>query len=314
MKRILLLGANGQVGFELARVLPPLGELVCATRTGRAGVASCERADLADIESVTDLLDRVQADVIVNAAAYTAVDRAEEEPELAQRVNGAAMTVIGTWASRNNAVVVHYSTDYVFDGQGDRPWREDDATAPLGVYGKSKLAGEQALANSGCCHLILRTAWVYAARGHNFLLSMLRLARERDELRVVGDQHGSPTPAPLIAAATAGVLTRWLAMPGDEQKTRSGVYHLTSAGDCSWHQFAEAIVERAHAAGLLPKRVPVAAITSAEFPTPAARPAWSVLDSGRLRETFDIALPEWQNGLDLVLTDLAAASANERKP
>ncbi len=314
MKRILLLGANGQVGFELARVLPPLGDLVCATRSGRAGVSICEVADLAGHDSLARVLDAVQPDVIVNAAAYTAVDRAEDEPELAQRVNAEALGEMGTWAAEHDAAILHYSTDYVFSGEGDRPWRENDATAPLGAYGRSKLAGEQALTATGCRHLILRTAWVYAARGHNFLLSMLRLARERDELRVVADQQGSPTPAPLIASASAALLARWLSLPADAQRDRSGVYHLTSTGTCSWHQFADAIVELAHAAGMLPRRVPVTAITSGEFPTRAARPAWSVLDSGRLRDTFDLALPDWRKGLELVLTDLAVASASKMEP
>ncbi|MGA7297447.1 MAG: dTDP-4-dehydrorhamnose reductase [Rhodanobacteraceae bacterium] len=307
MRNILLLGANGQVGFELARVLPPLGNLLCSTRSGRAGVAACRAADLAERGALTRMLDAVQPAVIVNAAAYTAVDRAEDEPALAQRINGEMPGEIGTWAARHNAAVLHFSTDYVFSGDGDRPWREDDDTAPLGEYGRSKLAGEQALAASGCNHLILRTAWVYAARGHNFLLSMLRLARQRDELRVVADQHGSPTPAASIAAATALLLARWLPMPDEARDERSGVYHLTSAGACTWHQFAEAIVERGHAVGLLSRRVPVVAIGSDEFPTRAKRPTWSVLDCSRLRETFDLVLPDWRRGLDLVLADLVAA-------
>lgn len=308
MKRILLLGANGQVGFELARMLPPLGDLICATRNGSAGVAPCEHADLAVIDATMDLLERVAPDVIVNAAAWTAVDRAEDEPEAALQLNARLPSLLGAWASNAGAAVLHYSTDYVFNGQGDRPWREDDATAPLGVYGQSKLAGEQALAGSGCRHLILRTAWVYAARGHNFLLTMLRLARQRDELRVVADQTGSPTPAPLIAAATAAILVRWLALADEAQRARSGVYHLSSAGSCTWHQFAETIFERAEACELIARRPTVQAIGSNEFPTPAQRPSWSVLDNTRLRETFDVALPDWQLGLDRVLSDLAACT------
>lgn len=312
MKRILLLGANGQVGFELARVLPPLGELHCATRSGQAGAAVCASVDLAQPDSLRRVLDEVQPQVIVNAAAYTAVDRAEGEAELAQRVNGAAVGELGAWAATHDAAVVHYSTDYVFAGEGERPWREGDATAPLGAYGRSKLAGEQALAASGCRHLILRTAWVYGARGHNFLLSMLRLARERDQLRVVADQIGSPTPAALIAAATAGVLARW--MQHEDMRRHGGVYHLVSSGQCSWHEFADAIVARAHAAGLLSRRVPVEPIGSDEFPTPAQRPHWSVLDTSHLAHTFDVHLPSWQQGLDQVLTDLLAAMPASLEP
>jgi len=204
--KILLLGANGQVGFELARSLAPLGELHVATRTGSERVAA---VDLANPETLDAALHAVQPDIVVNAAAYTAVDRAEDEPELADRVNHRAVGEIGAWAAKHDACVVHYSTDYVFDGHGivedsgsPRAYREDDATAPLGAYGRSKLAGEQALAASGASHVVFRTAWVYAARGHNFLRTMLRLAAEREELRVVADQVGAPTPARWIAKAT----------------------------------------------------------------------------------------------------------------
>ncbi len=311
MKRILLLGANGQVGFELARVLPPLGDLVCATRDGRRTSCACEAVDLGDAAALKRVLDTTQPDLVVNAAAYTAVDRAEDEPQLATRINAEAVGEIGAWAAQRDAAVVHYSTDYIFAGDGNQPWREDDATDPLGAYGRSKLAGEQALLDSGCRHLVFRTAWVYAARGHNFLLTMLRLARQRDVLKVVSDQIGCPTPAALIAAATAAVLARWLDLPGDAQQSRAGTYHLACAGHCSWHEFASAIIERAHAAGLLPRAVPIESIAGADFPTRAARPSWSVLDTSRLRETFGVALPPWSRGLDLVLTDLAAVASKE---
>lgn len=304
MKPILLLGASGQVGHELARVLPPLGPLVCATRDGARG----ETADLADAVGLAALLERVQPRLIVNAAAWTAVDAAESEPDAALRVNGAAVGEIGRWAAAHGARVVHYSTDYVFDGAATRPWREDDPVAPLGSYGRSKRAGEEALAASGCHHLILRTAWVYAARGRNFLRTMLRLAATRDALRVVADQRGAPTPAPLIAAGTAAVLARWLA-PGDAAAGAGGIFHLTSAGHCSWHEFAAAIISRAHVRGLVPRRVPVAPIPGSEYPTPARRPAWSVLDTSRLAATFGVALPAWEAGLELVLNDLAACAA-----
>ncbi len=267
---------------------------------------ACETVDLADAASLVRLLDEVQPQVVVNAAAYTAVDRAEQEPELAVAINGEAVGEMGAWAAANDAAVLHFSTDYVFAGQGDRPWREDDVTGPLGQYGRSKLAGEEALLASGCRHIILRTAWVYAARGHNFMLTMLRLAGQRDSLRVVADQFGSPTSAPLIAAGASAVLARWLSQDAEAQAGLSGIYHMTSAGHCSWHEFAEAIIRRGHALDLLPRAIPVEAIGSEEYPTPATRPAWSVLDCDHLAETFGVRLPAWPQGLDLVLDDLAA--------
>ncbi len=304
--KVLLLGANGQVGFELARSLAPLGELVCATRSGALpGGAPCLTADLTQPESLAAALDAVRADVIVNAAAYTAVDRAEDEPELAQRVNARALAEIGAHAVARQALVVHFSTDYVFDGAGSRPYRENDATAPLGVYGRSKLDGENALRASGCDHLVLRTAWVYAARGHNFLRTMLRFAREREELRIVGDQRGAPTPARLIAAASALALSRLLARRAGERDKRLGTYHLCAAGQCTWFDFAGAIFARAQAAGLLEHAPRLVPISTAEYPTPAHRPAYSVLDCSKLRDAFGLHLPDWRSGLDAVIGELA---------
>jgi dTDP-4-dehydrorhamnose reductase len=304
--KILLLGANGQVGFELARSLAPLGELVCATRSGTLpGGAPCLSTELARPESLAATLDAVKPDAIVNAVAYTAVDRAEDEPELAQRINAQALAEIGAHAASCQALVVHYSTDYVFDGAGSRPYRENDATAPLGVYGRSKLDGENALRASGCDHLILRTAWVYAARGHNFLRTMLRLGREREELRIVGDQRGAPTPARLISATTAAVLARLLARRVGERDKRLGTYHLCAAGQCTWFDFAGAIFARAQAAGLLeqvPRLVPIA---TADYPTPARRPAYSVLDCSKIRDAFGLHLPSWTEGLNSVIGELA---------
>jgi len=304
--KILLLGANGQVGFELARSLAPLGELVCATRSGKLpGGAACVAADLGDANSLAAALDAAKADVVVNAAAYTAVDRAEDEPHVAARINAQALAEIGARAASRNALVVHYSTDYVFDGTGSRPYRENDATAPLGVYGRSKLDGENALRASGCDHLILRTAWVYAARGHNFLRTMLRLAREREELRVVGDQRGAPTPARLISAATAAALARLLARRTGEREKLVGTYHLSAAGQCTWFDFAGAIFARAQTAGLLERAPRLVPISTAEYPTPARRPAYSVLDGSRIRDTFGLHLPHWRSGLDAVIGELA---------
>jgi dTDP-4-dehydrorhamnose reductase len=304
--RILLLGANGQLGFELRRALAPLGELMPATRDGQlADGTSCLRADLADARSLAQALDSARAEVIVNAAAYTAVDRAEDEPSLADRINHRAVAEIGAWAAGNNALAVHYSTDYVFDGSAARPYREDDATAPLGVYGASKLAGEEALRASGAAHLILRTAWVHAARGHNFLRTMLRLAGERDELRVVADQIGAPTPASLIADVSATVLARWNVPDAPARSALEGTFHLVAAGQCSWYEFATTLFERAAARGLIARAPRVVPIATADYPTRARRPAYSVLDCTRLENVFGLQLPDWRAGLDEVLDEVA---------
>ena len=340
--RILVTGANGQVGHELLRALEssvqdpnphpalratfsrrekektlnpsPSGrgagvrvrdrETIAASRGGRLDDGSpCEAIDLADFDGLTAALDRIAPDVIINAAAYTAVDRAEDEPEAAQRINGDALGVLGAWAKRNGARVVHYSTDYVFDGSATRAYRETDATRPVSVYGRSKLAGEMALRDSGARHLVFRTAWVYAARGQNFLRTMLRLGAERDELRVVDDQVGAPTPARLIAEVTAQVIAQW---SNDAAPTRDGTYHLVASGQTSWCGFARAIFERAQRAGLIERAPRVTAITTADYPTRAKRPAFSVLDTTKLHDAFGIDLPDWQVGLDDTIAGLGA--------
>lgn len=295
-QRILLLGANGQVGTELRRSLASVGEVIVATRGGELAGRACERADFDAPATLAELVTRVAPDVVVNAAAYTAVDRAEQERALAHRVNAEAPAVLAEACACRGARLVHFSTDYVFDGRGTRPYREDDPTAPLGVYGASKLAGEEAVRARGASHMIFRTAWVYAAHSHNFLRTMLRLGVDRDVLRVVADQVGTPTPAALIADVTAQALRQ----PG----ASSGLWHLTAAGQTSWHGFAEAIFAGAVARGLLPRAPIVEPITTADYPTPAARPAYSVLDTQRLREAFGISLPAWQDGLGSVLDDL----------
>ena len=297
--KLLVLGAGGQVGHELVRALAPVGEVVSATRDD----AGTLRVDLANADSLAAALDAARADVIVNAAAYTAVDRAEDEPELADRVNHRAVAEIGAWAKRNGRRVVHYSTDYVFDGSSKRPYRENDATAPLGAYGRSKLAGEDALRASGARHLIVRTAWVYAARGNNFLRTMLRLAGERDELRVVADQTGAPTPASLVADASAAMLRQWL--DDGENAGRDGTYHLVSAGWCGWFEFAEAIVDGAADRGVIERRPRVVPIATAEYPTRARRPAYSVLDTSKVTAAFGLQLPDWRAGLESVVDQLA---------
>lgn len=295
--KMLLLGANGQVGTECRRSLAGLGDLVCATRDARLSSGeACEQADFDDPESLYVLVRRIAPDVVVNAAAYTAVDKAEQEGDVAFLVNAKGPEAIALACAETGAYLIHYSTDYVFDGQGSRPYLPSDVTAPLGIYGESKLAGEEAIRASGCDYAILRTAWVYAAHGKNFLLTMLRLANERDELRVVGDQVGTPTPAALIADVTAQIA----ASPNKP----SGIWHLTPHGQTSWHGFAEAIIEGAYDRGLLAKRPAVTAISTAEFPTPASRPAWSVLDNRSLEQDWALTLPDWETGLRRVLDAL----------
>lgn len=302
----LLTGAGGQLGFELQRVLAPLADIVPATRDGRLpGGAPCAALELSDPASLRPALDRVRPCVILNAAAYTAVDRAESEPALAHAVNAEAVEVLARWCADNDALLLHWSTDYVFDGQAERPWLPDDPVAPLGEYGRSKQAGEAAIRAAGCRHLILRTAWVYAARGHNFLRTMLRLGAERDRLRVVADQIGTPTPARWIAAATAAILARVGEGVGADD-ARLGTHHLVASGQTSWHGFAEAIFADAVRAGLLERAPAVEAIATADYPTPARRPNWSVLDGASLRESFGLQLPDWRRGVAEVVAELAA--------
>lgn len=297
--RILLLGGNGQVGHELRRSLAPIGEIIATTRSGRLEDGSpCEIADLDKPESLDGLVERIAPDWLVNAAAYTAVDRAESEVDAAFRANAESPGVLAAACARRGAKLVHYSTDYVFPGDGSRPYREDDATSPLGVYGASKLAGEEAIRAAGDAHLIFRTAWVYASHGHNFLRTMLRLGADRDELRVVADQTGTPTPAALIADATAQVMA---SLP-----QATGVFHLTAQGRASWQEFAVAIFAGAHRRGLIARAPRVLPIATTDYPTPAKRPAFSCLDTSRLRNDLAIVLPTWEQGLDRVLDELAA--------
>jgi dTDP-4-dehydrorhamnose reductase len=292
--KLLLLGGNGQVGRELRRCLSALGEVVVATRDGADADAV---ADFDAPDTLVDLVQRIAPDVVVNAAAYTAVDRAESEPDAAFRANALGPAALAQGCTAAGALLVHYSTDYVFDGGGSRPYREDDASSPLGAYGASKLAGEEMIRASGARHAILRTAWVYAAHGKNFLRTMLRLAGERDELRVVADQVGAPTPAAWIADATARIITQGV--------SASGIWHLVAAGETSWHGFADAIMDEALAAGLLARRPRVLPIATADYPTPARRPAYSVLDTTKLRRDFGIVPPDWRDGLRATLRDLA---------
>lgn len=291
--KILLLGANGQVGHELRRSLAPLGEIVVTTRAGTLDGNKCEQADFDLPGSLPVLIERIAPDVVVNAAAYTAVDRAENEPDAAFRANAESPARLAEACAGSGALLVHYSTDYVFDGESSRPYREEDTSGPLGVYGRTKLEGEQAIRNSGCHHLIFRTAWVYGNYGANFMRTMLRLGSERDELRVVADQLGTPTPARLIADVTAAVL--------QGNPRHSGVWHLTATGATSWHGFAVEIFRQASANGLIDRAPRVTPIATSEYPTPARRPRYSCLDTTRLKEDFGIDLPDWKEALGQVL-------------
>ena len=303
--RILLLGANGQVGFELHRSLTPLGEVIAATREGTLPDGrACERADLAEHDALAGLVSRVAPDWVVNAAAYTAVDRAEDEPELAHRVNAEALRTLGDAARARGAALLHFSTDYVFDGFESRPYREDDPTNPISAYGRSKHAGELALAESGARHLVFRTAWVHSARGRNFLRTMLRLARERDRLDVVSDQLGAPTPARLLADVAAHALAQ---VRPDAPSRSFGIFHVTASGETSWHGFALAVVEAAQRTGLLERAPEVRAIAGADYPTPARRPAYSVLDTARIERALGLSMPHWTIGVAQSVAEIAEA-------
>lgn len=294
--KILLTGKNGQVGFELQRALALLGEIVAVDQT---------ECDLANPEAIRALVRAVQPGIIVNPAAHTAVDKAESEPALAQAINGIAPGVFGAEAKALDALVVHYSTDYVFEGDKTGAYTEDDAPNPQSVYGQTKLAGERALQASGARCLIFRTSWVFGAHGANFAKTMLRLAAERTAMKVVADQFGAPTSAALIADVTAQVLGQYLRRPASAEFAY-GLYHLVAGGRTNWHEYAQAVVMAAQAAGRALKLGPddIQAITTAEYPLPAPRPANSCLDTARLQTTFGLCLPDWRQGLDHVLTQL----------
>jgi dTDP-4-dehydrorhamnose reductase len=306
--KILLLGANGQLGqtFLAQGGLASRGDVAAASRNGEltTKVASAVTGDLADLAQLEALLDTEQPDIIVNAAAYTAVDKAESDEATAMLVNGQAPGVIGRWAARHGALVVHFSTDYVFPGDASVPYAPDAPTGPQGMYGRSKLAGEDALRDSGAPHLILRTAWVYSAVGHNFLRTMLRLGADRGELRVVADQRGTPTTTSLIVEGTLAAIDRYLTAGADRGKL-TGTFHLTAMGETTWHGFAQAIFDEAADAGLIARRPTVHPIASSEFPTPAKRPAYSVLDTTSFATTFGYPLGDWRDGLRATLGQLS---------
>ena len=295
--KILLLGKNGQVGWELQRALAPLGELTALDRQGDDGLCG----DLTNLDGLAATVRAVQPQVIVNAAAYTAVDKAEGEPELAQRINAEAPAALAREAAALGALLVHYSTDYVFDGSGSAPWAEDAPTGPLGVYGATKLAGEQAIVQTGCPHLILRTSWVYAARGGNFARTMLRLAQERERLTVIDDQWGAPTGAELIADVTAHAVAQ-----ARQQPAKAGIYHLTAAGETTWFSYAKYVLALAGQAqtAIKIKATELLPIPTSAYPTPARRPHNSRLDTRKLQTRFGLALPPWQHGVSRMLAEI----------
>ncbi|AFY68930.1 dTDP-4-dehydrorhamnose reductase [Thalassoporum mexicanum PCC 7367] len=303
MVKILLTGTTGQVGWELQRSLLTLGQVITCDR---------QTLDLANPDRIRNAIKEIQPDLIINPAAYTAVDKAESEPELAMQINGIAPGIMAAEAKKLGATMIHYSTDYVFDGSKDGAYVETDPTNPLGVYGKTKLAGEAAIAQSGAAHLILRTCWVYGRIGKNFMITMLRLFRQKEELRVVADQLGTPTWSRLIAQTTAHIITQAISSSASGSPTpsltnwftdRGGVYHLTAAGSTSWHGFAKAIMvgDRQAEQQIIKAIQP---ISTSEYPTPAKRPANSQLDPTKLCDTFNINLPTWEECLAMVLAEV----------
>ena len=293
--KILLLGKNGQVGWQLQRALAPLGEIVALERKDAGG-------DLADPQGLAAAVRTAKPQVIVNAAAYTAVDKAESEPQLARLINTEAPAALAREAAASGALLVHYSTDYVFDGSGSAPWQESDATGPLNVYGATKLAGEQTIAASGCAHLTFRTSWVYAAHGDNFIKTMLRLAATRERLTVIDDQKGAPTGAELIADVTAHAISQTL-----QQPAKAGLYHLTAAGEASWFDYAQyvlALARQARPQGVKTAAGGVQPIASSQYPAAARRPLNSRLDTRRLQAAFGLQMPPWQQGVTRVLREI----------
>ena len=294
--KILLFGKNGQVGWELQRSLAPLGELIALDRHSTEWCG-----DISNLNGIAETIRNVAPDVIVNAAAHTAVDKAESEPELAQTLNSLAPSVMAKAAAAINAWLIHYSTDYVFGGGGEKPWQENDPVAPLSVYGTTKLEGEQRIQQSGCKHLIFRTSWVYATRGGNFAKTMLRLAQERDKLSVINDQIGAPTGADLIADVTAHAIRT-----AYQQPQVSGSYHLVAGGETTWHGYASYVIDAARQAGV-PIKVAqddIQPVPTSAFPTPAKRPINSRMDATKLQHTFDLKLPLWQTGVSRMLAEI----------
>lgn len=299
--KILLLGANGQLGYELCRSLEPLGDLVATARHGDCGDQG-RKLDLAEPAQLNRMLDLEKPDLIVNAAAFTAVDQAEDEQFLATRINTMVPAILADYAARHQTPLVHFSTDYVFDGKSDRPYLESDACKPQGIYGISKLSGELAIRDAGCPHLILRTSWVYGARGKNFLLTILRAAAERDQLSIVDDQWGSPTWTRMLAKLTARAIGQL--QQADDWQQRGGIYHVSAQGKTTWFRFAQAFIKLAVEQKLLPGAPLLQPVTTADYPTRARRPAWSVLDNSAFEKAFKVQVLDWETQLRLCMKGL----------
>lgn len=297
MKKILVTGMNGQVGFELMKTLAPLGKVI--------GV-DVKECDLAQSAMIDALLDRVKPDIIVNPAAYTAVDKAESEPTVAHAINAQAPKTLARQASRRNIPIIHFSTDYIFDGTKEESYVEDDTPNPKSVYGKTKWLGEEAVRQNAAKHVILRASWVFGAHGVNFLKTMLKLSKERDKMSIVSDQIGAPTSARMLAEVTAEIVKQLLQ---EFSYRKYGTYHLVADGETSWYGYAKYVVEQANALGMETKLTPknIKAIKTKDFPLPASRPANSRLDTAKVKETFGVTLPTWQSEVDLVLSELIKA-------
>jgi len=292
--RILLLGCNGQVGWELQRALAPLGEIIALDRS---------RGDLLNLDSLRSIVIETAPEVIVNAAAYTAVDKAEQDIFTAEKINAEAVALLAEMSEQQGALFVHYSTDYVFDGENTTPYVETDATNPLSVYGASKQRGEEAVIASGCNFLLFRTSWVFATRGANFAKTMLRLAHERESLHIVADQWGAPTSAELIADVTAHALRDVFA-----ERAPGGLFHLAAAGEATWHSYASYIIEQATALGAQFKTTSIEPIPASNYPLPARRPTNSRLDTTKLRNTFNLTLPDWRYHVRRMLMELLGSA------
>lgn len=293
--KILLTGINGQLGWELHRSLSTLGEVIACDR---------HQLDLGSEDAIRNTLRRIQPNLIVNPAAYTAVDQAESDQDMAMQINTTAPAILAEEAKRLNAPLLHFSTDYVFDGKADRPYQEGDQTGPINVYGASKLAGEEAIRETGVPHLIFRTSWVYAARGKNFLLTMLKLMQERDSLSIVADQFGAPTWSRTIAEASTQALVQWLNPDNPAFQLQSGTYHLTSSGKTNWYEFAQTILQTSAQLADRRDHVTLSPIPTEEYPVPAARPRNSSLNLSKLEQAFQLRMPDWKLALQHCLRDL----------